>query len=235
MQFHPDKNHDDPKANEKFQQLHEAYQILIDPQTRAVYDKTGSFGSTNIKDVRSFVDAYLYYRDKFKQIEVRDIEEFAKSYRGGEDEKEDLLDYYYEYPQITRLEGNMAHILEHIPLSSQQDLPRFWAYFDQLIEEGEIEDFVKKYKATKAKVKAVKSELSKEEADRAMADLTNAIKGKTSKRADSFAALMAKYGSGEKTHAIDGDKRSREREKASVTSKSSLGEKKPAKKKTTKK
>ena len=96
LQFHPDKNHEDPKAGEKFQQLSEAYQILIDPQTRAVYDKTGSFGSTNIKDVRSFVDAYLYYREKYKQIEVRDIEAFAKTYRGGDDEKEDLLDYYFE-------------------------------------------------------------------------------------------------------------------------------------------
>lgn len=132
---------------------------------------------------------------------------------------------------MTRLEGNMTHILEHIPLSSQEDLPRFWAYFDELIDQGEIEDFVKKYRATKSKVKAVGPEITKEESDRAMADLTNAIRGKASSRADSFAALMAKYGSGGKTHAITSDKRSREKEKASVTSKSSAGGKKTAKRK----
>ena len=129
----------------------------------------------------------------------------------------------------------MSHILEHIPLSSEEDLPRFWAFFEDLMEQGEIEDYIKKYKATKKKVKAVGPEMSREEADQAMADLTNAIRGQASKRADTFAALMAKYGSGGKTHAIAADKRSREKEKASVSSKSSVGPGKATKKKTSSK
>jgi len=95
IEFHPDKN-PSPEAKEKFQQINEAYQILIDPQTKRVYDQTGDFASTNIKDIRAFVDAYLYYREKFKQIEVKDIEDFAKSYKGGKEEEEDLMDYYDE-------------------------------------------------------------------------------------------------------------------------------------------
>jgi hypothetical protein len=69
---------------------------LIDPKTRSVYDKTGDLESTNLKDIRSFVDAYIYYREKFKQIETKDIEDFEKTYKGGPDEEEDLMDYYYE-------------------------------------------------------------------------------------------------------------------------------------------
>ena len=62
-----------------------------------MYDRTGDLEATNLKDIRSFVDAYLYYREKFKAIDERDIEDFSKRYKGGEDEEEDLLDYYYEY------------------------------------------------------------------------------------------------------------------------------------------
>ena len=96
IQFHPDKNADDPTAKDKFQQLNEAYQILIDPKTRSVYDMNGDLESTNIKDIRQFVDAYLYYRDKFKKIEVQDIQDFEKRYKGSPEEEEDLVDYYYE-------------------------------------------------------------------------------------------------------------------------------------------
>ena len=35
--LHPDKNRDDPDANERFVELQEAYEILRDPQERAWY------------------------------------------------------------------------------------------------------------------------------------------------------------------------------------------------------
>ena len=39
--YHPDLNKTDPKAKEKFIKLHEAYDTLIDPQKRKVYDQIG--------------------------------------------------------------------------------------------------------------------------------------------------------------------------------------------------
>jgi molecular chaperone DnaJ len=45
MQFHPDRNPDNPEAaGEKFKEITEAYSILIDPQKRAAYDRFGHAG-----------------------------------------------------------------------------------------------------------------------------------------------------------------------------------------------
>ncbi len=45
MQFHPDRNPDNPEAaSEKFKEITEAYSVLIDSQKRAAYDRFGHAG-----------------------------------------------------------------------------------------------------------------------------------------------------------------------------------------------
>ncbi|KAJ3260292.1 hypothetical protein HK103_000927 [Boothiomyces macroporosus] len=69
MKYHPDKNLDDPTADEKFKQISEAYQgnwililVLSDPQKRAFYNRHGK-GAASSDNV--FVDPEQFFKQQF--------------------------------------------------------------------------------------------------------------------------------------------------------------------------
>ncbi len=47
LQFHPDRNPNNPDAEDKFKEASEAYAVLADSDKRALYDRFGHAGVNN--------------------------------------------------------------------------------------------------------------------------------------------------------------------------------------------
>jgi molecular chaperone DnaJ len=65
VKFHPDKNPDDQHAEEKFKELGEAYDVLIDSDKRAAYDRFGHAAFTQGSGGGGFHDPFDIFREVF--------------------------------------------------------------------------------------------------------------------------------------------------------------------------
>lgn len=65
MKFHPDRNKDNPSAEEQFKKIKEAHDVLSDPQKRAAYDQ---FGHAGVDPSMGGAGGYGFSGDNFSDI-----------------------------------------------------------------------------------------------------------------------------------------------------------------------
>src|ERR1700733_1333227 len=73
LKYHPDRNPNDKASEEKFKELSEAYEILMDPQSRAAYDQYGHAAFDSRARGRSgFHDPADIFREVFGNSSIFD-------------------------------------------------------------------------------------------------------------------------------------------------------------------
>lgn len=70
MQYHPDRNPDDPEAETMFKRCAEAYQVLSDPDKRQIYDQYGHDGlnGAGYQGFSGFDDIFSSFSDVFSEL-----------------------------------------------------------------------------------------------------------------------------------------------------------------------
>lgn len=80
-QYHPDLNGGDKKAEARFKEINEAYEILSDPENRQKYDHLGSTGKTPLHRQASKPQGNSSL-DDFEFDRYSDFNDFLQQYLG---------------------------------------------------------------------------------------------------------------------------------------------------------
>eukprot|EP00794_Sanderia_malayensis_P003444 gene3444-3940_t len=164
LKVHPDRAEGDKEAaTKRFQALSQVYSILSNQDKKALYDESGEIDDES-DILQQDKDWNSYWRILFKEITIKDIEDYEKVYRFSEEERADVLTAYEE------CEGDMDLILESVPCCNVEDDGRFQEIIDNAIKNGKVTLYEiyrkenKKKKTTRRKKAAAEAMEAKEAA-----------------------------------------------------------------------
>jgi len=111
-ELHPDQNKDDPKAQEKFQDLAAAYEVLNDAEKRKIYDKHGEEGVMKNANMGDGGDPFAsFFGDFFSFGGGGGHEERNQKPRGGDI----VMDLYVSLEEVYT--GNFIEIVRNKPIA----------------------------------------------------------------------------------------------------------------------
>ena len=84
------------------------------------------------------------WEEVFRRVTEQDIDAYAAKYIGSDEEREDVLHYY------NRFEGDLNKMLEWIPLSHPDYLPRYRKIIESFVSQGKTKQFPKWNEAAKS-------------------------------------------------------------------------------------
>lgn len=125
---HPDRVSDAEKstANDKFNILHQAYSILVNPETKKVYDA----GDTRVIFSKPTVSAkWEHYIAPLTHLA---IESARQKYQGSDAEETDIL------REFIVGKGSMTHLINTIPFMRIEDEPRIIHMIKVFMESGKV-------------------------------------------------------------------------------------------------
>ena len=194
--YHPDRIGGDA---EKFKALSVVHSTLSDSGKREIYDADGT-ADDECND-GSYDDSYEYFRKLFPTLTVTKLEEFAATYKGSEEERQDLISAYNKFI------GNLDKIMDTVIFAEIGEEIRLCDTIDGIIAFGDLvvtKDYEKwRSKIRKAALKPSKQKRKVANGTDTEADLAALILSRKTSRVNGVAAVMAKYGGAELTFSND--------------------------------
>lgn len=125
---HPDRTVDSDKeiAKEKFNIIHQAYLILVNPAARKAYDEGGQRILFANSTASTKWDCFI------KTVSDADIESKRGQYQGSSLEEEDII------REIQMGKGSITHLFNSIPFMRYEDETRIIDIIKRCMEAGKV-------------------------------------------------------------------------------------------------